>query len=61
MTGYFPEELTNLNVTSHSEKLQQRVSERGKEKQHGLKPEMGSKSTEPYHDDSFHICLQFWF
>lgn len=59
MTGYFPEELTNLNVTSHSKKWQQKVSERGKEKQNGLKSEMGSKSTKPCRDDTFHISLQF--
>lgn len=59
MTGYFPQELTNLNVTSHSMKWQQRVSEKGKEKQNGLKSETESKSTEPCHDDTFHICLKF--
>lgn len=55
MTGYFPEELASLNATSHSEKCQQRGSERGKGEENGLRSEMGSESTEPCRIDTFHV------
>lgn len=56
MTGYFPEELTNLNVTRNDNKG---WAKGGKEKENGLKSEMGSKRIEPCRDGTFHICLQF--
>lgn len=56
MTGFFPEELQNLQVISYGKKKrQQRVGKKGKEKVNSLKSEMGFKSREPHTPDTF-IC-----